>query len=710
MFTRMHPQIAFLLVFGSVTAFLISGLSGQEKALPSQIHDFLKLTAHIILPQERNVLLKLERTSDQELFIKSFWRRRDPTPGTTQNEFKEDLLKRFLYVNKYFSRGTTREGWQTDRGRVYMILGEPASRRDFSGKRGIYPCEVWYYYGDKDKDLPAHFGLIFFKRKGTGELRLYDPVSDGITSLLMNAESSTFDDYPALFRQLRDLVPELAPIALSIIPGEIPFNYTPSPRETILISNILESPKKGVDPSYATHFLDYVGMVSTEYMSNYIENTACVDVYHDPFARLKFVGFSIAPKSISLGYYEPSNQYYCNLLLSVGLHKGESIIFQYTKEFPLYFSPDEAERVMSNGISLEDSFPVIEGRYQVLVLLQNSMGKEFSIHKEDVVIPATGRQPQLIGPVLGYALKEYGRNVFLPYKLGDKKLLIDPARTFSPQEGLSFFISLSEIDQAFWNVGRINISIKGSDRGPLGAKTLALPLNSEPYADVMVYHQSISAMALPPDYYTLEATLQDSIGRAVDVSTSRFIISSSTETPHPLAQMKMLQMNNLAPFYLMLASQYEMTEMWQKAEEYYERASSSNPEGRRSLIEYARFLLKAGKPEKSLALIEGIRDEATLRFDYCLVKGLAAMALDRTEEAVASFLEANEIYDSDILLLNSLGLCYSKLGEQDKALEVFRASVRLNPNQDAIVRLISELEKRRKHMFSPGPVSPSSRS
>jgi len=238
-----------------VSSFFSGGI-GQDKNLPAKTQDFLKLTAYIFLPQEKNVLLKLETERDQEIFIESFWKQRDPTPGTPQNEYKDEIIKRFQHVNKFFGRGTTREGRLTDRGKIYMILGEPASKHDFSGRRGIHPCEVWYYYGDKDKGLPAHFGLVFFKRRGIGDLRLYDPVSDGIAGLLMNTDNMSFDDYPALYQRLEELVPDLAPVALSIIPGEIPYNYTPSPREAILMADILESPKKDVNPNYATHFLD----------------------------------------------------------------------------------------------------------------------------------------------------------------------------------------------------------------------------------------------------------------------------------------------------------------------------------------------------------------------------------------------------------------------------------------------------------------------
>jgi tetratricopeptide (TPR) repeat protein len=322
------------------------------------------------------------------------------------------------------------------------------------------------------------------------------------------------------------------------------------------------------------------------------------------------------------------------------------------------------------------------------------VGKEFTIFEKDVDIPEPEGRPRLIGPVVGYEFKDYGRDVFLPYKLLEKKILIDPSRTFSPQESLSFFFSLSDVAETVWKEGRVVVSITGSKPGQPALKNLIIPLNTQPLARILSYLQSVPAGELPPDYYVLAAVLQDSSGRALDEQGIPFIISPNEEIPHPLAQAKMVRTANPAPFYLMLADQAEKAGRDEKAEAWYERAVASNPGGRRGLIDNARFLLKIGKPEKSLALIEGIKDDPALRFDYLLIKGLAAMAMGRTAEAVDHFLAGNKIYNSDTLLLNSLGACYSRLGRKDEALTALRASLRLNPDQDDIKKLVAEIEKK----------------
>ena len=140
----------------------------KEKDLPSKYQEWLKIVSYIIMPVEKEVFMKLTNDRDRDIFIESFWKQRDPTPATPQNEYKDEHLRRFDYANEYYHRGTPRAGWMTDMGRIYIILGKPNSIERFDGTAGIQPCQVWYYFGDPAKRLPTYFGLVFFQR---GRLR-----------------------------------------------------------------------------------------------------------------------------------------------------------------------------------------------------------------------------------------------------------------------------------------------------------------------------------------------------------------------------------------------------------------------------------------------------------------------------------------------------------------------------------------------------------
>ena len=99
---------------------------------------------------------------------------------------------------------------------------------------------------------------------------------------------------------------------------------------------------------------------------------------------------------------------------------------------------------------------------------------------------------------------------------------------------------------------------------------------------------------------------------------------------------------------------------------------------------------------KILEKIDRISEDEVLRFEYYLLKGKALMGLARYSEAVNNLLEANKIYNSHLGLLNSLGFCLYKIGNKEEALRALNASLRLDPNQEEVKKLINMIEKNNK--------------
>ena len=111
---------------------------------------------YIIMPEERTVFDSLTTDEEKERFVEQFWRRRDTDFSTGLNESKEEHYRRIAYANEEFHWG--KPGWQTDRGRVYIMFGEPDRRERFEagstyrrtaleggGHTVTYPYEVWFY-------------------------------------------------------------------------------------------------------------------------------------------------------------------------------------------------------------------------------------------------------------------------------------------------------------------------------------------------------------------------------------------------------------------------------------------------------------------------------------------------------------------------------------------------------------------------------------
>jgi len=79
---------------------------------------------YIILPEERAAFLQLQTDDERSHFIDQFWLRRDPTPNTIENEFKEEHDRRIGFSNGHFGTKTL-PGWKVDRGRAYIMWGPP---------------------------------------------------------------------------------------------------------------------------------------------------------------------------------------------------------------------------------------------------------------------------------------------------------------------------------------------------------------------------------------------------------------------------------------------------------------------------------------------------------------------------------------------------------------------------------------------------------
>src|SRR3954468_13794132 len=111
---------------------------------------------YIITDEERQAWKRLATDEEREQFIEQFWLRRDPTPDTAENEFKEEHYRRIAYANEHYAAGMP--GWKTDRGRIYITFGPPTSidshpmggpyqrsPEEGGGSTTTFPFEVWRY-------------------------------------------------------------------------------------------------------------------------------------------------------------------------------------------------------------------------------------------------------------------------------------------------------------------------------------------------------------------------------------------------------------------------------------------------------------------------------------------------------------------------------------------------------------------------------------
>ncbi len=117
----------------------------QDALLRSDYKRTLQLIEYIADPSEISELSKLKTYEERYNGLTEFWLRRDPTPGSEENEVKNEFFRRVEVANRSF--GFMRQpGWRTDRGRVYIKHGEPDELDDYPFSYDSHPYQEWHYY------------------------------------------------------------------------------------------------------------------------------------------------------------------------------------------------------------------------------------------------------------------------------------------------------------------------------------------------------------------------------------------------------------------------------------------------------------------------------------------------------------------------------------------------------------------------------------
>lgn len=155
----------------TVTNSISKAFYSHWKGLPLIVKDIDKAiaqTVYIASPDELSYMKAGETTSDKTKRFLEFWKKKDPSPNNDENEIFDEYFRRISFANDNFSNYT--EGWRSDRGMVYTILGAPNNIDRHPFEYDSKPYEVWEYY-----DLNRSF--VFLDQTGFGDYRLVTPLT-----------------------------------------------------------------------------------------------------------------------------------------------------------------------------------------------------------------------------------------------------------------------------------------------------------------------------------------------------------------------------------------------------------------------------------------------------------------------------------------------------------------------------------------------------
>lgn len=681
-------KIKYLIV--SILIWSVTGILAQNQGSPENYKKWLdEEVFYIISPKEKSVFLQLNSDRERDLFIEAFWKQRDPTLNTSRNEFREEHYRRVNYANQFFGRGTAKPGWKTDRGRIYIILGEPPEIMRTDGKIEVHPTETWFYQGMTNLGFPPGFHLIFYQRGATGEYRLYSPLQDGPQKLLTNYRGDP-RNYVAANEVLREIDLQLAELTLSLVTGDKSTYYgRPSMASDLLIERVESSPVRRIKDLYAQKFLDYKDIVDVEYSINYIDSASLVKITRNR-AGIYLISYAIEPDRLSVNKYE--DKYYTSLKINGILTNAEGkILYQYEKNYQLEFDQAQMSDFIHRKLSLQDMIPIIPGQIRLSVLLQNEVSKEFTSLEKTLFIPGDNPALQMTSLILGFQVRidQAPEDRQRPFQLGRYQILFAANRTFLQQHELWVGFQIHGLTPTLRDNGRIQYSLLRDQE-----KITAFSRNIKDIPELPNVLEKISLKDFSPAHYHIQVSLLLD-NREVLTQSEEFDITHTDSMPHPLFYTKSLPALDDPIYDYAIGTQFYNDGQHEKARKLLEKAFQKNPNSLDIALQLGRTL-------------------ATLE-DFKALEHLLIPLIDRfpSEDFEAYLLMAEAyqkqgMYDAgidilnrsllknglNIMTLNALGRCYMESGNQDEALRSLEKSLEMEPKQPEIQALIQKLRKK----------------
>ena len=645
---------------------------------------------YIISAIEREVFLQLQSDRERDLFIEVFWAQRDPTKGDSENEYKKEHYRRINYANHALDRATPKAGWRTDRGRMYIILGEPNDIVRFEGKSQVYNTEVWFYQGLSKIGLPPGFNLVFYQQGGIGEYRLYSPLSDGPMALMTSYFGDQLDHMSA-YQKLRELEPELASVSLTLIPGEGPdISGRPSMTSDLLIQRIETSPGRMIKDKYAQIFLEFKDIVEVEYSANYMDNDALIKIIKDS-SGFYFVHYAIEPERLSVNQFE--DKYFTTLKLNGAVSDLEGrTIHQFEKDIRLEFDQDQIQQVSQKPLSIRDMFPLIPGTYTVSILIKNEVSKEFTSIERTVFIPGEKDGLQLTSLLMGYSkrVNPTPEKRLRPFQMGDNQIYFQANRVFVMKDELVLIFQIHGLTQELKDRGEIKYTFF-KDREEFQTLTKEMA----DYEKIPDFIEQVSLNEFYPAHYQLKVALWIDKEEVLN-ETDEFDVTHSESIPRPWIYSQLLAATDDPVYSYVIGQQYVNSGNSEAARGYLENAHSKMTDNVLFAVGLSRIYAAQKQYTKILPLLEPLMKlPESSSFDVHFILGRSYQELEEFQKAIDIFDRALEQFGINTLILNALGVSYFRLANSAEALAAWEKSLEMNPDQPEIQKNIKAIKEKK---------------
>lgn len=618
---------------------------------------------YLLGPKEKQKFQALP-DAEKELYVRDLWASLDPDPITPENEFQEEYMKRFAYAKKNFSI-------PSDRAKIYVMLGAPNSVNREPNSDKYYPLELWSYYSLGFKGLPSSLDLIFFKRWGAGDYRLYSPLFDGMKSLTPSQYDFDNPRQKAMVNAYFDS--DIMSAAERVAPGV-------GPNESEEVRMVLQ------DPDAFSRIERKKPTVETTVVYEGFE--ADVMTYSVPLEEgvmKTSIAVAIPPKYLTFEREDTTYRGRVDIIGRITDEKGQEIL-RISDSPAIKMNGADFDKAKGFFFSyLFDAF-LLPGKYDMNLLYRDYASSAAGKVEKSFEVPGPPDTMGLTPPLIAFKSSPT-QNASLPFTYNGQQYIPKEDSTFNNNQTVVFYSVFQNPRKAkLEGVWKLEMGLRNELQNVL---TMAEDLPVSGTLNLGI-ERHFRLQNLTPGNYQLFLRLT---GKENIYETS--VPLRVGVEPEVLGRLRVIPANTRTPedYHTNLALQYFYKGDYDLAAKHVRIALDFAPNLYAAKSLNARIEKGRGNMDAALQSYQKLLEEAPADSEGYFLVGkwwLEKKDLQKSSDAMKKALSLG-YYTTEIL--NDLGSVELQMGNVKDALSYWEKSLALEPNQPEITKLVSENKK-----------------
>lgn len=673
----------------AIAALALAAPAAAQDALPlsDEHRQWLEQEViYIISDREKDAFERLQSEAEREAFIEAFWRRRDPEPLTPENEYRLEHYERIAYANSRLGGETAMPGWMTDRGRLWIQLGEPDEREAFASVPGLYPAELWFYLQRDEYLLPALY-LLFFQEHHAGPYVQFNHLIHEPQDL-MPAQSYSEEARNEAFVTLQEISPQLAHSTITMradrgVTAGLALPDIAQLQTQTLLQDIDRAPHRLLDTAWTVGAETGRGLVESEYLFNFVPSAGVARVFPGPASGPPswFVHYAIEiePQHFTLAREEDGNEYFTRFDIQgeVTTAEGEVVHDFATTPF-LRLGEGELQEVGARPFAWRGMFPLLPGNHRLRLIVKNEAGTQYTVFEDELPVPDEAAPSFLSRPVLLHGLPTERRGGYGVWAPGGSPLVPDGRGVAALGAPLSAVAAAPGHDRVRF---RVTPWTTTDDRREAPIAEEEIPVAEglarwSPTTDSWAsgrYVLTVAAEGMERSA-TFDLTARAAVARPWGLTDS-----FDAEAPGALPAA--------------LAEQCLRVGDEERARRMFRTALAAEPNLLRARLVLGRFALDDAKPQEAARLLEPALAQAPDQVPILRALGDAHRESGNPSRAAELYERSLALQTPDAALLNALGWSLAAAGRPARAIGYLEQSLALDPDQPEIRRLLAALRE-----------------